>query len=203
MTNSIARRPTAPSALAVPELLVSTIELPDSFDDDSLEMNEDGDKFRVKGSRKAKRLIGVSEQTISTTSFTPITGCQLDVIERAVRRFYLFRALVVWQSSDVAEGMAARIVFSGTLFGIHRYRLLIGDEVTPLAKCVFRDFSASPTPETGGPGPSAYAYQQFDGAFAVEAGDSGVLSIECAAETGGANSVVVRVPTFLEYAMTT
>lgn len=194
--NAIVRTAAAP--LATPLVAPTTVELEDAFDDDSLAMNEAGDKFRVAKYHRAHRLIGVTEQEVSSTSFTVIAGCTCAIPERTSNKFYWFRALLIYLSSDVAEGCAARVRFSGTLFGQHRYRVLIGDSITPLAKCRFDDLLSSPASETGGPGPLAFAYQELEGAFSAAAGSSGDLTLEVAAETGGANSVTAKVGTILE-----
>lgn len=190
--------PVGPSALVVPTPMSIPVELADAFDDDSLEMNETGDKFRVARFHKAHRLIGVTEQTVDSTSFTAITGVTVAIPERPGNTFYWFRALLVYHSSDVSEGCAARIRFSGTLFGQHRYRVLIGDTSGAAPKCRFDDFLTSPAAETAGPGPTLFAYYELEGAFSAAAGSSGDLTLEVAAETGGANSVTAKVGTILE-----
>jgi hypothetical protein len=189
----------APAALAAPMPLVveDGLELVDAFDDDSLEMNEAGDKFRVRRYHFARRIIAFSETTVDVTAFTPITACQVPIPERAGNVFYLFRGQVVWESSDVSEGMAVRMAFSGVLFGGHRYRVSQGDTVSTAVKTRFEIFGAAPAAETTGPG-AALAWVDIQGAFSCEAGSSGNLGFEVAAETGSPQFVKLRVGTFLE-----
>lgn len=188
----------APAALAAPMPLVveDGIELVDAFDDDSLEMNETGDGFRVRRYHSARRIIGVSEPTLTTTGFTVITACQVPIPVRAVNVFYKFRGLVIYETSDVSEGMAVRMGFDGVLFGQHRYRVVMGDTISaPTTR--FEIFGAVPAAQTGGPG-AALGYAELEGTFAVEAASSGNLSFEVACETGSPQFVKPRVGTFLE-----
>jgi len=189
----------APAALAAPmPLVVDSIEVEDAFDDDSLEMNELGDKFRVKRYHFARRLIAVSETTVDVATFTPITACMVPIPERATNVFYFFRGQIVWESSDVSEGMAVRMAFDGVLFGQHRYRVSQGDSVSTAVKTRFEIFGATPVAETTGPGPLALAWVDIQGVFSCEALSSGDLSFEVAAETGSPQFVKLRVGTFLE-----
>jgi hypothetical protein len=191
--------PAGARALALPTPLVveDGLELVDAFDDDSLEMNEAGDKFRVRRYHFARRILAVSEPTIDVATFTVITACQVPIPERGANAFYAFRGQIIYESSDVSEGMAARVSFDGTLFGGHRYRLSIGDTASDVVKTRFYIFGDSPTPESGGPG-AALGYMDFAGGFSCAAGSSGNLSFEVRCETGNPQWVKLRVGTFLE-----
>lgn len=197
MTTSIV--PVTRAPLALPTPLTTSVEVEDAFDDDSLEMNTAGDKFRVRRYRFCRRIIGVSETTFNTTSFEPLTACQVPVPARDDNRFYKFRALVIYESSNVSEGMALRMRLAdgAVLFGQQRFKISMGDTVSTAIKTRFDDFTTSPAAETAGPG-SALGFMELEGGFGVEALSAGNLRIEVACETGTPQWVKIRVGTFLD-----
>jgi len=186
----------APLAVATPRS-GEFVELADAIDD-SLEMDEAGAILRVKKYRKAQRIIAFSEMTFTTTSFEPVTSCAVAMPTRPDNHFYKFRAQVVYETSNASEGMAVRVRYTGATFGAQRYRVTMGDNLTTSLKTRFEDFSATPAPETAGPGPFPnLGFVELEGGFSTAGGSSGSLQLEVRCETGSPEWVKLVVGTFL------
>ena len=140
----------------------------------------------VPRQRSSTRL-GLANQTTTLTTYTDIADLNVTINRIGL---YTFEYYLLYESSAITEGAGFQVAYSGTAAGVDYALNMFIDATNQAPISVRSSFAGGQPPQAAGPGPSpAIAY--ISGSF--NATSVGVLSAQVRAESGGANSVTVRI----------
>lgn len=141
----------------------------------------------LKPTQLAQRRVTGLNQTSDSTTYADIANLAV-----AINRIGLvvFDYWLLYESSDVAEGIGVQVAFTGSANGAYSVETYT-DPSTRAPLVTAAALGSGLAPYTAGPGPGVQAIVNMRGSCNVSA--IGTLAPQVRAETGGANTVTVLI----------